>query len=431
MSTAKISNGVKLYHDSLSQLPVGQTLLDDGVPNSRDEAIKYLDNFWRGKQESEQYDFDAMMWYGALINPGSEEIGAFITKLFTVIYFAGIIYNKSSNTASHEWHQFAGKIPVASALGHGGRIIIQLPVRTEARNSAGEFFDWLVGDVRTSGQLKPRSAATHALAHREKPLRIHGQRWMRLAEMRGKLTGFRSAIKYCYEKNHYGVNVPLGGAGNTNPVSGNQIASDGAHGHVYIYYNPKEPGQCGGMMIGCENSAPGVRSQTFVKHDLRAISESYSPCGTSKWPKLRSGPNAKAEAMFIDLSDGWEWLRSKVKVFEPSLLDYTPNGVAPFNPAGAGSIDGQVWALIYAIQNILASPAYGRHRKFFESALNRVLKHDVHQALLDEVTITCEQIVRGERFGCSGPRGRRNAICMPPEVAGLQRSALAFKRALR
>lgn len=417
---AKISNGVRMYQDALAQLPVGQTLVG-GVPTSRNEAIGYLDAFWRGKPDSDQYDFDAMMWYGALTNPGSPAIGTFMTRLFTVLYFAGILYNKSRDKGSHDWHQFAGTIPIASALGHGGRIIIQLPVRTEARNSARAFFDWLVGDVRASGELITRSAATHALAHREKSLPLHGQRRMRLAEMRGKMTGLRGAFKGIYENNHYGVNVPLGGAGNTNPFSGNRIAADGAHGHVYIYYNPKEPGQCGGMMIGCENSAPGATSQTFVTHDFRAISESYSPCGTSKWPNLTSGPNAKAEAMFIDLSDGWSWLRSKVIQFDNSFLDYAPNAVgAGFNP------DSQVWALIHAIQDVLANPAYRRHRKFFESTLKRVLKDDVNQALLDEITMTCEQLVRGESFGRSGPRGRRGAICMPPEVAGLQRSAFNF-----
>lgn len=418
--TVKISDGVRMYQQVLSQLPAGQTLVG-GVPTNRNEAIGFLDAFWRGKPDSDQYDFDAMMWYGALTNPGSPAIGTFLNRLFTVLYFAGILYNKSRDRGSHDWHQFAGSIPIASALGHGGRIIIQLPVRTEARNSARAFFDWLVGDVRASGELITRTAATHALAHRKKSLPLVGQRRMRVAEMRGKMTGLRSVFKGIYEKNHFGVNVPLGGAGNTNPVSGNRIAADGGHGHVYIYYNPKEPGQCGCMMIGCENSAPGATSQTFVKHDARAISEAYSPCGTSKWPNLVSGPNPKAEAMFIDLSDGWNWLQGKVNQFNNTFVDHAPEPVgAGFNPTS------QVWALIYALQDVLANPAHRRHHKFFENTLKRVLQDNVDQALLDEITRTCEQLVRGETFGRTGPRGRRGAICMPPELAGLQRSALNF-----
>lgn len=417
--TVKISDGVNRYQ-ALAQLPEGQTLIG-GVPTNRNEAVELLDRFWRGKPDSDQYDFDAMMWYGALTNPGSPAIGLFLRKLFTVLYFAGILYN-TSRTGSHSWHQFAGSIPIASALGHGGRIIIQLPVRTDARNSARAFFDWLVGDVRTSRELITRTAATHAIAHREKSLPLVGQRRMRVAEMRGKKTGLRSVFKGIYEKNHFGVNVPLGGAGNTNPVSGNRIAADGGHGHVYIYYNPKEPGQCGSMMIGCENSAPGATSQTFVKHDARAISESYSPCGTSKWPNLGSGPNAKAEAMFIDLSDGWTWLQGRVIRFNNTLVDHAPNPVsADFNP------QSQVWTLIYALQDVLANPAHGKKHKELKNILKRVLKDDMDQALLDGIITICEQLVRGESFGRSGPRGRRGAICMPPELAGLQFSAMNFR----
>jgi len=297
-----------------------------------------------------QFEWDARMWYGAMISPGSAEIGAFLRRLFTVLFYAGI----SANTGTEDlpvWQDFNSPwpgaytgIPVAAALSHGGRVIIQLPMRTSYSNPARDFWNWLI----EGGVAEARSAATHAIAERERAILLVGNRVLRLKEQRGKAAGMRGFLKGKFvEENHYGVNVPLGGAGRVNPFSGNQISADGSHGHVYLYFNEKSVGQCGTVMVGCENSAPHAMSQTGVMHDWRAISEDFSPCGTLKWPKMMFGPAPKADAMVVDLQDGWDWLLA-VPEFGAESLGHTPNAVqGAYRPM---SIEAQ---LAYALSDVI------------------------------------------------------------------------------
>ncbi|MFH5926831.1 hypothetical protein [Roseomonas xinghualingensis] len=352
----KITAGVRDYENQLER---GQLSLGP-APRSREEAVKLLRAHWATRSEMDQFCFDAMMWCGAIRSPGHSSIAAFLRKLFGVLQHRGVTYNTSTQSNAPQWRDGAmDNLPTASFLSHGGRVIIQLPVRTAYDDAGTAFFDWLVSDVRQAGLLITRSAATHALADRPDSISLRGTRRYRITEKRGKLTGIRGAIKNGLgENNHFGVNVALGGAGNNNPFSGNIILPNGAHGHLYIYFNPKEVGQCGGIMVGCENSAPHVTSQTFVAHDWRAISEEFSPCGTKKWPDIAAGPNPKAEAMVVDLSDGWTWMRGIAEGFDEAYLDYTPLPVSP-----ATSTFDEQRLLIYAVKDVLQIQTLAKPRR--------------------------------------------------------------------
>ena len=424
----KISTGVDDYNKLGGP---GRLYGGDGAPGTKNDVLKLLEQHWKKRSKAvDQFNLDARMWYGAIQSPGNAALRPFLKKLFAIFMNAGVFGNaqKSSSGRPHMWQDFWRiGLPLASILGHGGRVIIQLPIRTETDNSARRFFDWLTAEIKQADLLFSRSAATHALDHNETAIPIHGYRKMRLSEKRGKLTGIRAAILGATTRkeeefhNHFGVNVALGGAGNRNPFSGNTIASDGCHGHMYIYFNQKSPGKCGGLMIGCENSAPHAMSQTFVMHDWRAISEPYSPCGTQKWPKVEGiGPKSKAEAMFVDLSDGWEWLMGMEDVFQPEWLDYSPMRV----PAAARDPQS-VRNVLYALWDVMALPHLSRSDKnkfagYFDTLLKRGDPlSPVTDTTLEKIWDDCERIVKGSGKGAK-PQTRKGPTQMPESMQEMQ-----------
>ncbi|UPY35194.1 hypothetical protein [Sediminicoccus sp. KRV36] len=407
----KITNGVRDYGNLIAS-----GLLNMGRPRSKTEAYANLDRYWTGKPETDQFTFDAAMWCGALVRPGDPSIATFLKKLFGVLYLSGVMCNTNTRSGQFTWADAeANNLPMGAFLSHGGRLIIQLPVRTAYDNAGQAFFNWLTAEVAAAGRLITRSAATHALKDREPGIPIIGSRRYRMEEKRGKSTGLRGFFKNISEHNHFGVNVALGGDGNTNPFSGNVVRADGAHGHFYIYFNAKDVGQCAGIMVGCENSAPHVTSQTFVPHDWKAISEDFSPCGTRKWPDMVAGPKPKAEAMLVDLQDGWTWLQGLAENFTETELDFTPSPVLPVMRAG----DDQR-ALIYALKDVLAMPAVTGARK---TALNLHLTallttQGLTKARLREILQECGRLLGMAVPNVNGAGSLTNPmpIAMPPSV---------------
>jgi len=398
----QISNGLRDYNNLIA---TGRLRI--GNPTSKAESYRLLDSYWQPPRgDVDQFSFDAMMWSGALIRPGNASIAAFLKKLFGTMFLSGVVYNTATQNDQFTLRDAQpNNLPVGSFLSHGGRVIIQLPVRTAYDDAGTAYFNWLTDEVRTAGRLITRSAATHALADRPDAITLFGNRKYRLTEKRGKSTGLRGFFKNFSEHNHFGVNVSLGGDGNLCPFSGNTVRADGAHGHLYIYFNPKEVGQCGGMMVGCENSAPGVTSQTFVPHDWKAISEEYSPCGTRKWAALASGPKPKAEAMFVDLSDGWSWLQGLAENFTEQELDHTPSPTLPTTRLG----DAQR-ALIYAMRDLLASapvnPRINRVKGALEGHLAALLAtRGMTRTRITEILMEC-----GFMLGVGNPNVRGGAL---------------------
>jgi len=409
----KVSNGLRDYY---ARLAAGQPLLG-GIPAGQRQAEALLDGHWRNKTDIDQFSFASMMWAGALLQPGHPSIKIFLKKLFGVIFLSGVISNTNRTEGQHTWEDAEpNNLPVASFLSHGGRLIIQLPVRTAYDDTGQAFFDWLTQDVSEAGLLIYRSAATHQLAHRAPSIRLFGERRLRLEENRGMWVGAAEFLKGAYRNklfggnNHFGVNVALGGAGNINPVSGNTIAADGAHGHLYIYFNAKDLGRCSGIMIGCENSAPGSTSQTFVFHGPNAKSEKYSPCGTNKWENLNGGPKPKAEAMVVDLSDGWSLLPRVAENFTENELDWTPS---PTMAVMRG--DDEQRAVIYAISDMLAMPTLEADRKTaLEAHLKALLTtQGLTKPRLTEILTECGHILRFRQPTVNGAGSLTNPMPGP------------------
>lgn len=316
-----------LYNQVGAGLGQGNNRLGGAIPTNNQQANAALAGYWQNRQHTEQYDWDVAAWYGAYMSPGDASIQACLAKVFTVLQIAGVRYDNGTVPGTYQWRDCADQgIPLGAILAHGGRLLIQLPVRTAHSNSGQDFFNWLTQEARTAGTCVSRTTATHALSNRAPSRLLEGERRFRIAEERGKTSGIRGAIKTKVfgEHNHWGVNLALFGSGRTNWFSGNTVDHLGGHGHLYMYFNSKDVGQCAGMMLGGENSGVGAMSQTFVGHGAKAVSEDFSPAGTYKWPAMNHGPNHMIEEFIVDLSDGWQHLMGQEAHFDPAHLDHTP-----------------------------------------------------------------------------------------------------------
>ncbi len=274
-----------------------------------------------GCYEDEVIKQDAAMWYGA-ITKSSGESQAVLRRLFAVLYFGQLYVYRNGNY--QRW-----SAPIATALSHGGRIIIQLPKAASSKDSdKHKFWNWFWKNPESRG------AATHSLTQRTTPLDLRDHRKLHLKEGIGNVGGFMKTARN--RGMHFGMNVALGGEGNTNPWSGNTIAADGQHGHLYILYYEPTKTEPGGLLVGCEGSAPTDRMAKGIKHgmdqsgnvhDWRAKSSPFSPTGGPKFgaatkekntgpviPKGQKkitvywhtcGPTTSTNGTVVDLSMGW------------------------------------------------------------------------------------------------------------------------------
>lgn len=307
----------------------------------------------------QQLEMDTAMWYGTLTGTTAHGYGAFhrlqgihagpqapapgasvanleqmLGRLFWLIQRAGVFRATDADGTRYEpWHGHCGdSLPMASILSHGNRLLVQLPQHT-----GDQFWDWLWGPLPRTRRL----GATHGL----KPLSVP-----RALGNRGHLLFLKelSGKGQASNRNHYGINLPVGGVGNRNPFSGNQIAASGEHGHLYLCYLAPTPNQCGGVLIGVEDSAPidhwsgeiGARKAlwAWAKKGYTPGTQAYNPVlgrlargwcygqtghahrvgesgkfsatGGKKWIKYRwegnYGPKAKLTGMVVDLATSRE-----------------------------------------------------------------------------------------------------------------------------
>lgn len=314
------------------------------------ESIPELANILRARQPNDQLRLDSAMWYGALTQGGGEKV-ELLKRVFTTIYNGGLLYQSTSG-----WEPWAfSNLPIASALSRGGRILIILP--KAVKNEDDGFFNWLGGGEGGKNLIKKnaRFAATHGIDV------------ITAAEMRAMASGRILRLnesKKDHNKKHYGINIALGGENKRNPLSNQLIHDDGEHGHLYIYYLRPTYDTYGGLLIGCEGSAPIDRWENrkinwlqvglyFAKEKgLGGLSETdkakfppdqtggrhtfgerqeFGPTGGRKWERLPHGPRVVYNGVVLDLvPTGWEFLRDLE--FDPENIGNSGIPPAPAPP---------------------------------------------------------------------------------------------------
>ena len=251
------------------------------TPPNKEETLQMLRWFSQNRNNPAQtiYELDVAMWYGALVS-GTSQMTTLLHRVFTVIYYGGLMYRANNTT----WKTWASTdIPVASALSHGNRMIIQLPKASRTLNGKDHtFWNWLRAGVKPLPGLGQKFGS-HGIDTSATPEAIGLGRKKYIKEKHGGNPIGKGVIAVSEAGNHYRFNIPLGGEGNYNPWTGNQITSDGRHGHLYVYYCSPSATHYGAVMIGCESEGPGVVGQTWHKHTAKAGSEEFTATGGPRW----------------------------------------------------------------------------------------------------------------------------------------------------
>lgn len=330
-----------------------------GAPRGYYSSPTHLNNVDR------QFDLDVALWYGAIQHPKANEAG-FLKRLFAVLYYGGIQF-KTSAGVWYDWNAaFAGRaqpVPVAAALSHGARVLIQLPPTNNAANwrlkgatglllsgtfkegmikrqyfnknkaDPGDFtfWNWLNGFPSVCSN---RVVSTHGLKYATQPQITTGGHKLYLAETKGLSAGTTSSEKH----QHYAFNPALGGYNRPNPISGANAMGDGLDGHLYLLFFPPNDFRCGGLLVGCENAQYGIGSNrhTGAGHGSGGAANETSATGGYKWQALANlglapCPSGKEAAMFVDLTDAATLanVRTSAVNFTADMLDQSPLASGP------------------------------------------------------------------------------------------------------
>lgn len=243
-------------------------LLANGNPAYIDRDLRTFNSY-----EYIVAQLDVAMWYGAIHWPGRDLDAGLLKRIFQTLWYGDLIAKSSmGNYVSYSDTGY----PIAMALSHGGRVMIELP--PDANNGGHTYWNWLWGGANVANGFR-RSAATHGieLLDNVSPLVGGCNRYMK--ETGGKSVGFKAWLTG--DQRHFGVNLALGGLGKINPISGQQIVPNGSHGHLYLFYLAPTANTNGGVLIGCETSAPSDikisqgQTKSVPKYDQRGVLVSF------------------------------------------------------------------------------------------------------------------------------------------------------------
>jgi len=214
----------------------------DGVKRN---MLTQLEND-RGRFLETQIRTDVGMWYGAAQTNGA------VRRFFKALYFGGL--HVFRHGAYQPWADL--NTPLATAVSHGGRVLIQLPPAPSKEGN--QFWNWL----NSGSEFSKRTAATHGVQRLSgsEAVRVSSFHTLRVKEVSKSGLGTLSG-------HHYGMNLALGGAGSRSPFDGNIIAASGGAGHMYANVLAPSSDHEGAILIGAECARPtGVRGDAKADH---------------------------------------------------------------------------------------------------------------------------------------------------------------------
>eukprot|EP00913_Durusdinium_trenchii_P019541 g18369.t1 len=140
----------------------------------------------------------------------------FMKRLLVCYALCGVYYSETTNA---EQLGDLWPYPIAAVLGHGSRVLIRLE---DVESS--EFLNYLLAgdpkivdwkESRVPKPIEKRIAATHSVE-----LKDTGQ----IIERKLRVTNVTEAVG-CIRGNHMGINLPIGGAGNSSPLGPNCLVT--------------------------------------------------------------------------------------------------------------------------------------------------------------------------------------------------------------
>lgn len=211
---------------------------------------------------------DAWFWEATMRFPAAPDdgkapnIARLLKRIFLVLREGGLWFRPSKLQDWQPW-----KLPLAAALSHGGRVIIQYPPKQG-------FWEWLGED----NPLKQRMGASHFLTRLDDSNLETISRAPVKAWKEGKVnTGGVGVVgQLNVAGRDLGVDLAMGGAVTYDAKSLSAFVNegeppgwflqaltpnrDGSYGHLYVYEHGAEKG-CGALMIGLEGSSPFTKKE--------------------------------------------------------------------------------------------------------------------------------------------------------------------------
>jgi hypothetical protein len=290
--------------------------------------------------DEEKMQFDSILWSRTIDSPGNAYKGEILKRVFTVLRWGGLDFLPRNQNNWRRWTDVGW--PIATALSHGGRVMIQLP-RTDPRSPHEKdhrFFDWLTRGQKGTAVCFERQG-THSTGNLEEEQcsELLDGRMKVLRELHGSSHGGAQAVKVSKGKS-YGINLALGGNLHYTFATDVLITDNGCHGHLYIFYRPPTKQMFGGVLIGCEGEAPGCygASGNFHSWNLAPVDKlrGHKPSRHEgqfgpKWSQgfqlplpqqqqFINGP-AQYDSMIVDLTAGWEFLQHLGDTFTSSMVE--------------------------------------------------------------------------------------------------------------
>ncbi|KAL0488496.1 polyketide synthase [Acrasis kona] len=338
---------------------------------------KAVDEQYQSEGAVRQFDRDAKLWRMTLKFAGNVHRLNVLRRICVVLRHGGLMVKNESLPSVDEfgnpqtqfvnWYEKGW--PIACALSHGGRFLIQLnklppDVPDDYRDHS--FWNWLLtgkedGDSRTvlsllsSGDeaeqegkiIFKRIGATHEIVYGDKEELLCDGKKQHIFEARQIGVTLRNTklfknIEATYTHHrHWGLNIPMGGHGCESLV-GELVSANGEHGHIYIYYQSPANRRNGGILIGVEGSEFNKYDQGGHIHSIRADSSDTSPTYGYKWYNskgrnpdgtvkndglvrdlISSGGPPKFNGIVVDLSDGWSKIKEQESEWKDDFVMYT------------------------------------------------------------------------------------------------------------